>query len=31
MPIRTLPATPVGVPESYEEHVALMFDLLALA
>jgi hypothetical protein len=26
-----VPAAPVGVPESYEEHVALMFDLLALA
>jgi len=26
-----VPDTPVGVPESYEEHVALMFDLLALA
>jgi hypothetical protein len=26
-----VPNTPVGVPESYEEHVALMFDLLALA
>jgi Protein of unknown function (DUF1552) len=27
----TVPAAPVGVPESFEEHVALMFDLLALA
>jgi hypothetical protein len=26
-----VPAEPVGVPESFEEHVALMFDLLALA
>jgi Protein of unknown function (DUF1552) len=26
-----LPAAPVGVPESYAEHVALMFDLMALA
>ena len=26
-----MPNAPVGVPESYEEHVALMFDLLALA
>jgi hypothetical protein len=26
-----VPAEPVGVPESYEEHVALLFDLLALA
>ena len=26
-----VPNTPVGVPEAYEEHVALMFDLLALA
>jgi hypothetical protein len=26
-----VPAQPVGVPESYVEHVALMFDLLALA
>jgi hypothetical protein len=26
-----VPPEPVGVPESYEEHVALMFDLLALA
>jgi hypothetical protein len=26
-----VPDTPVGVPESYEEHVALMFDLLALS
>jgi hypothetical protein len=25
------PEPPVGVPESFEEHVALMFDLLALA
>jgi hypothetical protein len=26
-----VPPQPVGVPESYEEHVGLMFDLLALA
>jgi hypothetical protein len=26
-----VPNAPVGVPESYEDHVALMFDLLALA
>jgi hypothetical protein len=26
-----LPPAPVGIPESYEEHVRLMFDLLALA
>ena len=26
-----VPAEPVGVPESYEAHVALMFDLLAIA
>jgi len=26
-----VPNAPVGVPESYEEHVGLMFDLLALA
>ena len=26
-----VPNAPVGVPESYEEHVALLFDLLALA
>ena len=26
-----VPAEPVGVPESYEQHVALLFDLLALA
>ena len=25
------PDAPVGIPESFEEHVALMFDLLALA
>jgi len=28
---RELPAAPVGVPDSYEEHVKLMFDLQALA
>jgi hypothetical protein len=26
-----VPQEPVGVPESYEQHVALLFDLLALA
>jgi hypothetical protein len=26
-----VPPEPVGVPESYDEHVSLMFDLLALA
>lgn len=26
-----LPAAPMGVPASYEEHVALMYDLIALA
>jgi len=26
-----LPRAPVGIPEAYAEHVALMFDLLALA
>ena len=25
------PDAPIGVPDSFEEHVALMFDLLALA
>ena len=28
---RQLPAAPLGVPDSYEEHVRLMFDLQALA
>ncbi|HXI31347.1 MAG TPA: DUF1552 domain-containing protein [Vicinamibacterales bacterium] len=28
---RELPATPIGVPDSYEEHVKLMFDLQAIA
>jgi hypothetical protein len=28
---RALPSAPLGVPESYEEHVKLMFDLQALA
>ncbi len=28
---RELPGAPVGVPDSYEEHVKLMFDLQALA
>ena len=27
----TIPAAPVGVPESFEDHASLMFDLLALA
>ncbi|HJZ75820.1 MAG TPA: DUF1552 domain-containing protein [Vicinamibacterales bacterium] len=28
---RELPAAPIGVPDSYEEHVKLMFDLQAIA
>jgi hypothetical protein len=28
---RDVPPEPVGVPETFDEHVALMFDLLALA
>src|SRR5437868_951081 len=28
---RSLPTAPLGVPDSYEEHVRLMFDLQALA
>jgi Protein of unknown function (DUF1552) len=28
---RSLPAAPLGVPDDYEEHVQLMFDLQALA
>src|SRR3954465_8841368 len=28
---RQLPAAPIGVPDSYEEHVKLMFDLQAVA
>jgi len=28
---RELPAAPIGVPDSYDEHVKLMFDLQALA
>ncbi len=28
---RTLPNTPVGVPDSFDEHVALMFDMQVLA
>jgi hypothetical protein len=28
---RTLPAAPLGVPDSYEEHLRLMFDLQVLA
>jgi hypothetical protein len=27
----TLPAAPIGVPEVFEEHASLMFDLLAMA
>src|ERR1051326_7460180 len=27
---RALPAAPLGVPDSYDEHVTLMFDLQAL-
>jgi hypothetical protein len=27
----TVPNAPVGVPDSYEEHVGLMFDMMALA
>jgi len=30
-PQRALPAAPLGVPDSWEEHVKLMFDLQALA
>ncbi|MEO7132990.1 MAG: DUF1552 domain-containing protein [Vicinamibacterales bacterium] len=30
-PERALPAAPVGVPDSWEEHVKLMFDLQVLA
>src|SRR4029079_2352573 len=26
-----VPAAPIGVPDAFEEHVALMFDLLAIA
>ena len=29
--LRTVPNAPVGVPESFEEHVTLLFDLLAVA
>ena len=29
--IRTLPGSPAGVPDSFDEHVKLMFDLQALA
>lgn len=29
--VRSLPAAPLGVPDSYEEHVKLMFDLQVLA
>jgi hypothetical protein len=29
--VRELPDAPVGVPDSYEEHVKLMFDLQAIA
>jgi hypothetical protein len=28
---RELPAAPAGVPDSYEEHIRLMFDLQAVA
>jgi len=28
---RALPAAPIGVPDSYDEHVKLMFDMQALA
>ncbi len=28
---RELPTAPIGVPDSYDEHVKLMFDLQALA
>ncbi len=28
---RALPAAPLGIPESYEEHIRLMFDLQVLA
>ena len=28
---RELPAAPVGVPDSFDEHVKLMFDLQAVA
>jgi hypothetical protein len=27
----TIPSAPIGVPESFEDHASLMFDLLALA
>jgi hypothetical protein len=27
----TMPSAPVGVPDSYEEHVGLMYDMMALA
>ena len=30
-PIDPMVATPLGIPQSHEEHVAVMFDLLALA
>ena len=26
-----MPNAPVGVPDSYEEHVGLMYDMMALA
>src|SRR3954454_21912720 len=29
--VRELPAAPIGVPDSFEEHVKLMFDLQAVA
>ncbi len=31
VPTRELPAAPLGVPDSWEQHVKLMFDLQALA
>ena len=31
VPVRELPLAPLGVPDSWEEHVKLMFDLQALA
>lgn len=30
-PVRALPAAPLGVPDSWEKHVELMFDLQVLA
>src|SRR5207247_1763538 len=31
VPVRELPAAPLGVPDSWQEHVKLMFDLQVLA